>query len=134
MKYKKGLDLFLALHIPRHCHYIQLTVIWLICALIFNVVILKQFYFLLEFFFFDISLIFPRNACFFCALCGNVTAFFSFAPKYTVKNLYEKIQVCPEFINVMNENNLSHKSGAKSMLCNVEIKGSPLLSHICICT
>ena len=38
-------------------------------------------------FFFYISLIFPRNACFFCVLCGNVTAFFFSATKYTVQNL-----------------------------------------------
>ena len=31
----------------------------------------------------------------------------------------------PEFINVMIENNLSHKSGAKSKLCNVAMKVSP---------
>ena len=42
-------------------------------------------------------------------------------------------QVCPKLINVMIENNLSHKSGAKSSLCNVAIKESPLLSHIFIC-
>ena len=46
-------------------------------------------------FFFDISLIFPRNACFLCTLCGNVTAFFSFAPKYTVQNPLWKRKVCP---------------------------------------
>ena len=34
----------------------------------------------------------------------------------------------------MIENNQSHKSGAKITLCNVAIKGSPLLSHIFICT
>ena len=36
--------------------------------------------------FFDFSMIFPRNACFLCSLGGNVTAFFSFVPKYTVQN------------------------------------------------
>ena len=34
-----------------------------------------------NFFVFDISLIFPKNSCFLCALCGNVTAFFFLAPK-----------------------------------------------------
>ena len=43
-------------------------------------------------------------------------------------------QVCPDFVNVMIRNNLSHKSGAKSTLCNVAMKGSPWLSHIFICT
>ena len=87
-----------------------------------------------NFFVFDISLISPQNACFLCALCGNVTAFLSFAPKYTVKNPLWSKQVCPDFINVTIENNLSHKYGAKSTLCNVVIKGSPLLSHILIRT
>ena len=67
-------------------------------------------------------------------MCGDVTAFFSFAPKYTTQNPLLKRQLCPEFINVMIENNLSHKSGTNSMLCNVAMKGLPLLSHICIRT
>ena len=87
-----------------------------------------------NFFFFDFSMIFPRNACFLCALCGNVTEFFSFSTNYTVQNPIWKIQVCPEFINVMIKNNLSHKSGAKCTLCNVAMKLFPLSLHICICT
>ena len=79
-------------------------------------------------------MIFPRNACFLCALCGNVTVFFSFAPKYTVKNPLIKRQVCPEFINVMTKNNLSHKYGANSTLYNVAMNVFPLSSHICILT
>ena len=43
---------------------------------------------------------------------------------------FMKKQVCPEFINVTIENNLSHKSGAKSTLYNLAITGSPLSSHI----
>ena len=85
-------------------------------------------------FFFDFSMIFPRNVCFLCAMCGNVTAFFYFAPKYTVQNPLLKIQLFPAFINVMIENNLFHKSGAKSTLYNAVMKYFPLLSHICICT
>ena len=62
---------------------------------------------------------------FFCALCGNVTDFFSFAPKYIVQNpLWNKL-VYFEFNNVMIENNLSHKYGAKRTLCDIEMKGSP---------
>ena len=87
-----------------------------------------------NFFFFDVSLIFPKNVCFLCTLCGNVTAFFSFAPKYTVQNPLWNKQLCPEFINVMIENYLSHKPGAKSTLCNVAMKVSPWLSHIFIRT
>ena len=41
-------------------------------------------------FFLDFSMIFPRNACFLCALCGKVTALFPFAPKYTVQNPFWK--------------------------------------------
>ena len=86
MMCKKGLDLFLALHLPKHFQYIHITMIWWIYVLISDVVILKKFSFLLViFFFFDFSMIFPRNACFLCALCGNVAALFSFAQKYTVK-------------------------------------------------
>ena len=51
----------------------------------------------------------------------KVTTLLSFAPKYTVQNPLLKKQVCPEFINVMIENNLSHKSGAKSTLYKVAI-------------
>ena len=38
-------------------------------------------------------MIFPRNACFLCALCGNINAFFFSAPNYTVQNPLWKIQV-----------------------------------------
>ena len=86
------------------------------------------------FFLFDFSIIFPRNSCFLCALCGNVTAFFSSAPKYTVQNILSKRQVCTELGNVMIEKNLLHKFDAKSTLCNVVMKDFPLLSHICIRT
>ena len=84
---KKGLDIFLALYLPKHYQYPHTTMIWWICDLILDVTIIKQLSFLLvNFFFFDISLIFPRTACFLCALCGKVTALFSFATKYTVQN------------------------------------------------
>ena len=73
--------------------------------------------------------IFNKNACFLCTLCGDVTTFFYFDPKYTIQNPSQNKQVCPKFINVIIENNLSHKSCAKSTLCNVAIKGCPLLSH-----
>ena len=85
-------------------------------------------------FFFDISLIFPRTACLLCALCGKVTALLSFYPNYTVQNPLWKREVRPEFINATIENNLSHKSGAKSTLCNVAMKGFMLSSHIFIRT
>ena len=66
------------------------------------------------FFVFDISFIFLKNACSPCVLCGNVTAFFSFAQEYTVKNPLWNKQACTEFLNVIIEDNLSHKSDAKS--------------------
>ena len=40
--YKKGLDLFLAIYLPKHYHYPQLTIIWCICGLIFDVITLKK--------------------------------------------------------------------------------------------
>ena len=67
-------------------------------------------------------MILPRNACFLCALCGNVTAFFFSAPKYIVQNPLWQIQVFPEFINIMIENNPLHKSGAKSTLYIVALE------------
>ena len=69
-----------------------------------------------NFFVFHISFISPQNACFLCTLCGKVTELFSFAPNYNVQNLFWNKQVCPEFINVIIENNLLHRSGAKSTL------------------
>ena len=130
---KKDLGLLLDLHLPTHYKYPQLTRIWWICVLIFDVVVLKQFYFLLVIcFFFDFSMIFPRNTCFLCALCGKVTALLSFHPKYTVQKTFWKRQVCPEFINVMIENKQSHKAGAKSTSCNVAMKVFLLSSHIFI--
>ena len=85
-----------------------------------------------NFFVLDISSISPKNECFLFALCGKVTTFFSLDPNYTVQNPFLCKQVCPEFINVIIENNLSRISGAKSTLCNVAIKVSLLLLHIFI--
>ena len=86
MRCKKGLDIFLALHLPRHWQYMQLTMTWLICVIISDVTILKQFFIAGYLFFFDTSWIFPVKACFLCALCNNVTALSFYAPKYTVQN------------------------------------------------
>ena len=85
-------------------------------------------------FVFDISCISPKNVCFLCALCGKLTPLLSMYLNFTVQNTLWNKQVCPKFINVIIENNLSHRSGAQSMLCNVAIKVSPLLLHILICT
>ena len=49
-------------------------------------------------FFFVFSVIFPRNACFLCALCGKVTALFSFALKYTAQNPFLK-NTCMSWIH-----------------------------------
>ena len=47
--------------------------------------------FFLAGFFFDFSMISPRDSFFLCALCGNVTAFFSFALNYTVQRKNESL-------------------------------------------
>ena len=54
--------------------------------------------------------------------------------KYTVQNPLWNEQECPKFINVIIENNMPHKYGSKSTLCNVAMKGHLLLSHIFIST
>ena len=132
MKCKKGLDIFLALHLPRHWQYLQLTMIWLICYLISDATILKQFSFLLDFLWIIHN--FPEKACFLTVLCINVTALSSLDLKYTVQNPLWKRHVCPEWINAIMENNLSHKSGANNMLYKVSTKVFPLSSNICIRT
>ena len=90
--------------------------------------------FFLAGYFFDFSMIFPGKSCFLTVLCSNVTALSYFAPKYTVQNPLRKRHICPAFINVMMENNLSHKSGANSTLYKVATKVFPLSSHIFIRT
>ena len=95
----------------------------------------KSIFFLAgNFFVFDISFISTKNEYFRCALCGSVTTFFSFDIKYTVQNTLLNKQLCPEFINVMIENNMLHKSGAKSTLCNVAMKEFSWSSHVFIHT
>ena len=44
------------------------------------------------------------------------------------------MQVCTKFINLIIENNQSHKPGVSSTLYNTEMKGLPLSSHIFIWT
>ena len=85
-----------------------------------------------NFFVFGISFVSPKNTCFLYALCHNVTVFFSFSPKLTLQTHFWNKQLCPKLINVIIENNLSHKSGAKSTLCNVAINVSQLFLHIFI--
>ena len=81
------------------------------------------------FFDFDIFFISPKNACFRCALYGEVTAIFSLFPKYTVQNHFWNKQVHTKLINTMVEKNLSHRSSLKSKLCNVAMRVSLLLPH-----
>ena len=45
-----------------------------------------------------------------------------------------KMQACPDFINIIMENNQSHKSGENSALYNVPMKVSPLSPCVCILT
>ena len=87
-----------------------------------------------NFFDFDLCLNPPQYACFCCALCGKVTAFLSLFPNYTVRNPLWNEQLCTEFVNVIIENNLLHRSGDKSTLYNFAIKVSPLSLHIFIQT
>ena len=72
---------------------------------------------------FEFSFIFTKNACFCCELCGNVTAFCSLSLNKSVPKHLWKRQVCTKFINLIMENNWSHKSGANSGLYNVAMKG-----------
>ena len=59
---------------------------------------------------------------------------FSLLPNYTVQNPLWNKQVCPKFINIIIENNLSRRSVSKNTVCNDAIKVSLLLSHIFIWT
>ena len=83
-------------------------------------------------FYLDISFIFNKNSCLLCALCVIVNEFSLLSPKYTVHKPFWNKKVCTKFINVIIENILSHRSGAKSTLCNVAMKDFLLLSHIFI--
>ena len=129
---KMGLDLFLALHLPRDWQYLQLSMIWYICALISDASILKQFSFLLDF-----SLTSPYfflKMRVFSVHYAVMLLYYPLLLRSTLcKTLCEKRHVCPALINVMMENNLSHKSGVNSTLYKVTTKVFPLSSHICIC-
>ena len=81
---------------------------------------------------FHFSFIFTKNAFFLCALCVNVTALCSLSLKKTVQNPLLKRKLCPEFINVIMENNWLHNYCANSTLYNISIKGFPLSSRIFI--
>ena len=59
---------------------------------------------------------------------------FPLSPSYTVQNPLWNKQVCTKLINIIIENNLSHRYGVKSTLCYVAIKVYPLSSHIFIWT
>ena len=84
----------------------------------------------IPFFEFSFSFLFTKNECVLCALCGIVTKIFFLSLKYTLQNYLWNTQVCPKFIEVTTKNNLCHRSGAKSTLCNVAMKGYLLLSLI----
>ena len=84
-------------------------------------------------FVFENFFISPQNACFPSALCGKVTVFSLCLQSTPYKTLFKK-KLCTKCINVIMENNLLHKSGAKIMLYNVAIKVSLLSSHLLIST
>ena len=75
-----------------------------------------------------------KHSCFRCVLCGNITALYSLELKKTMKTPLWKIQVCIKSINVIMENNWSHKSGANSTWYKIAMNGFPLLSNIFIWT
>ena len=81
---------------------------------------------------FDFSLLFTKNPCFLCAPFGNVTTFCLLQPKKTMQNPLWERKVCPKLINVIMENNWSHKSGSNSTLYNITMKCLPLSPHILI--
>ena len=63
---------------------------------------------------------------------GNRIFLFGYKVHSTI-SFWDK-QVCPEFINIIIYNNLSYRSGSKSLLFNVVVKLSLLSLHIFICT
>ena len=72
--------------LAKHFKYLQPVVILWTCVLIFYATILKKFSLRGFFCDFYLSLIFTKNECFICALCGNFTAFCSLSPNKTVTN------------------------------------------------
>ena len=103
-------------------------------VMISHTTILKKLFFGVYFCDFDFSFIFTKKEWFFCALCGNIAAFWSISLKKITQNPLWKWQVRPKFINVIMENTRSHKSGANSTLYNLAITGLPLSSRIFIWT
>ena len=58
--------------------------------------------------------------------------FWSLSLKKTVQNHWWKMKLCTECVNIIMENNRSHKYGANSTLYNITMKGLPSLSRIFI--
>ena len=67
-------------------------------------------------------------------MCVNFTAFCLLSLKITLKNPLWKRQLCPKLINLIMENDWSHKSGANSNFYKVSIEVFLLSSHIFIKT
>ena len=134
MMFRNGQDLPWIQFIAKNLHYLQIEVALWTYAIIFDEIIPNKPFLRIFFCDFDFSFIFTKNACFQFTLCSNVTEFYSLLQKKIVQNPLWEIQVCPEFINVIMENNPSHKYGANSTLYNVAIQGFPLLPLIFIWT
>ena len=85
---------------------------------------------------FQRNFVFSNLLLWFCLiLCFNqkcVTAFCSLSLNKTVQNPLWKIQICPEFINLIMEYNWYHKFGVNGMLYNVAMKVLLLLLRIFI--
>ena len=113
--------------------YLQTGMILYNCVSIYDAIIPKKHLFL-GFFccYFELSFIFTKNACFLCELCSDVNVLCSLSLKKTVQNPLWKIQVCPNFVNVILENIWLHKYGANITWCNLAMKGFPLLLLIFI--
>ena len=130
MMFWKGLGLPWAKYIDKHLQYLQPVVtLWIFFLFSYSIILRKLF---LEFAFadFDFSFIFTLNACFLCALYGNVTSLFSLLVKKTMQNTSWTSQVCTKFVNVIMENNWLPKSGATCTLYHVVITGFQFFQRI----
>ena len=117
----------------KHFKYIQPVVTVWICVLISDAMI-PEICFCGIYFVILTIILFLQNAWFLCALLSNVTVFCLLALKKTLQNTLWKRQVCTKFIDVIIENNQSHKSRVNSTLYNIATKGLPLSSYMFILT
>ena len=130
MMCRKGKDFPWVKYLANNLQYIQPVVTLWTCVLILDAIFFL--FFGICFCDYDFSFVFTKNVCFRCALCGNVTLFYQLSLNKTVQNPSWKRKVCHEFINVMLDKNWLHKSGVKSTLYNLSMRGLSLSSLIFI--